>query len=68
MIYKEVFDLQGTEQQQQIVKEALDAIKFPFERIQFPNGTAILGWANLNNQVLQGNVLAHEGDHPSKEY
>ncbi len=32
MIYKEVFDLQGTEQQQQIVIEALDAIKFPFER------------------------------------
>lgn len=67
MIYKEVFDLQGTEQQQQIVKEALDEIKFPFERIQFPNGTAILGWANLNSQGLQGNALMHEGDHPSKD-
>jgi hypothetical protein len=52
MIYKEVFDLRGTTAQQQIAKEALDAIKFPFERITFPRGRAIIGWANLNGQTL----------------
>ncbi len=54
MIYKQVFDLRGTQQQQQIVKEALDAIKFPFERLKFPKGMAIIGWANLNGQKADG--------------
>jgi hypothetical protein len=57
MIYKEVFDLRGTELQQQIVIEALDAIKFPFEKVNFPRGRAIIGWANLNGQ-------AHSTDNP----
>jgi hypothetical protein len=53
MIYKDIFNLTGTEQQQQIVKEGLDAIKFPFERLHPRFGTAEIGWANLNGQALQ---------------
>jgi hypothetical protein len=73
MIYKEVFDLRGTEQQQQIVIEALEAIKFPFERIKFPKGTAIIGWANLNTAMMEkqfndpNGPIFHIGDHPATD-
>jgi hypothetical protein len=56
MIYKTVFNLTGTEKQQQIVKDALDAIKFPFERLKFRRGTATIGWANLNGQALNSGL------------
>jgi hypothetical protein len=54
MIYKDKFELKGTAVQIGIVLEALDAIKFPFERLTFPknNGRAIIGWAKLNGQLL----------------
>jgi hypothetical protein len=53
MLYKNVFNLTGTDEQQGIVKDALDAIKFPFERLHVKNGTATIGWANLNGQALK---------------
>lgn len=53
MLYKGIFNLTGTEQQQQIVKEALDSIYFPFDKLHPRFGTAEIGWANLNGQALQ---------------
>lgn len=53
MLYKGIFNLTGTAQQQQIVKEALDAIYFPFDKLHPRFGTAEIGWANLNGQALQ---------------
>ena len=62
MRYKEVFELKGTVDQNQIVVEALDRIKFPFQRLAFPNGFAIIGWANLNGQT------ASVGEMPSRQH
>lgn len=74
MIYKNLFSLQGTERQIQIVKEALDKIKFPWERLKAPRGTFIIGWANLNTGRLAKRLREndphykkHEGDHPGTD-
>ena len=54
MVYKNTWNLTGTVQQQQIVKEALDHIFFPWERLNLPNKPVEIGWTNLNAQALQG--------------
>ncbi len=48
MIYQNTWNLTGTEQQQQIVKEALDKIMFPWEKLKLPNAPVEIGWDNLN--------------------
>lgn len=57
--------LTGTESQQQILRDALDAIHFPFERLSLP-GKPEMGWQDLNSgQFMKTNQgeksRAHEG-------
>lgn len=66
MIYKDTFELRGTETQIAIVKAALDRIFFPWDKLTPPKGKFIIGWANLNGQALEGGKL-HGGDHPAKD-
>ncbi len=75
MIYANTWNLTGTERQQAIVKDALDAIKFPWERIKLPRNPTEIGWRNLNDgtynqapnpavdQALK--VRKHEGHDPA---
>ena len=58
MLYKNKFNLTGTEEQQAIVKDALDKIYFPWERLTFP-AIPEIGWKNLNGQSLEG-ALQHK--------
>ncbi len=48
MLYKNQFSLTGTDIQNAIIAAAIDRIKFPFERIKFPNGMCQIGWRDLN--------------------
>lgn len=62
MLYANRFKLTGTDKQQQIVKAALDQIKFPWEKINLPGGTAEIGWDNLNGQIHSMiHARKHEG-------
>lgn len=47
-IYMGVFKLTGTERQQQIVVDALNELKFPFNELQLPYPPTEIGWQNLN--------------------
>jgi len=49
MIYKNIFDLIGSAQQVDIIKQAIDKIHFPWDRIRPPGGVFKIGWANLNS-------------------
>ena len=66
MIYKNIFDLRGTDQQIAIVMSALDQIHYPWQTLAPPKGTFQIGWANLNALALQGGKL-HSGDHPGTD-
>lgn len=62
MIYKNKFSLEGTPEQQEIVKSSLDKIFFPWEKLTFPNQYAVIGWDNLNAVALAGpDIKKHEG-------
>jgi hypothetical protein len=67
MIYKDTWNLTGNETQQAIVKEALDAIKFPWELIKVPNKPVEIGWRDLNIGKYLKNAKLHEGHHPEKQ-
>jgi len=56
MLYAATFELTGTEIQQNIVKEALDKIKFPWEKLNLPNKPTEIGWKNLNGQAFQAEL------------
>lgn len=56
MIYKNKFNLTGTDVQQAIVKEALDKIMFPWERIHLPGEPVEIGWMDLNNGMFAINI------------
>ena len=66
MIYKNKFNLTGTDQQQAIVKEALDTIYFPWDRLKFPTEPVEIGWQDLNhgetlNMVADPKARFHQG-------
>lgn len=66
MIYKNKFNLTGTDQQQAIVKEALDTIYFPWDRLKFPTEPVEIGWRDLNhgetlNMVADPKARFHQG-------
>lgn len=66
MIYANTWNLTGSENQQQIVREALDKIKFPWDRLNLPNEPTEIGWRDLND----GSILAapaSEGHHHEGE-
>lgn len=74
MIYKNKFNLTGTVEQQEIVKQALDKIMFPWERIHLPSEPVEIGWTDLNNGMFriaqhgEGVPHAHAGEkHPEGE-
>ncbi len=65
-----MWNLTGTAAQQQIVRTALERIKFPFERLTLP-GTPELGWRDLNGSdewwTAKGRFHGddeHDGDRP----
>jgi len=60
MIYKQIFDLIGTTKQVNIIKEGLDKIKFPWERITPPERVFKIGWQDLNNGLF-AKARAHKG-------
>ena len=61
MIYKSKFLLTGTAQQIAIVAEALDKIKFPWERLTFPKEPVEIGWKDLNNGLYRSmDIKKHE--------
>lgn len=63
-MYKKIFNLTGTEQQQKIAAGAMDKIFFPWEKLT-PRFTYFeIGWRDLNNRTLEGEGLKHEGVHP----
>lgn len=57
-----VWNLTGTEQQQQIVLEALKKIHFPFERLQLPRIPTEIGWMDLNDGMFNINGLDSNGE------
>lgn len=67
MIYKDKFNLTGTLRQQEIVKQALDAIKFPWEKLKLPNRYTEIGWRDLNTGLFGHTAKLHQGEHPDAE-
>lgn len=61
MIYKKIFDLIGTARQVEIIQQGMDKIKFPWEKLNPPEGVFKIGWADLNNGRFTQYVRAHKG-------
>lgn len=68
MIYASKFTLSGTTQQKTIVKDALDKIFFPWDKLTFPREPVEIGWRDLNSgSFLASKVKKHQGPHPGGE-
>lgn len=77
MVY-EIFSLEGTDVQQQILREGLERIKFPWAKLTGYSRPILIGWKNLNAQhearmrgYLQASGIyhddhVHEPDDPDK--
>jgi hypothetical protein len=67
MIYKDIFELRGTEKQIKLIAEALDSIKFPWKKIPHQKHF-VIGWAKLNDaDPLMKQAKMHQGDHPASD-
>lgn len=62
MIYKDTWNLTGTDQQIKIVKDALDKIFFPWERLNLPKKPTEIGWRDLNNGMYAKDGVDEHGD------
>lgn len=69
MLYKNKWNLTGTDEQQKIVQEALDKVMFPWDKLSLP-GVPEIGWRDLNTMAasIVNNPLPrqheHDGDEP----
>jgi hypothetical protein len=60
MNYENKFLLTGTERQKEIVKHALDQIKFPWDRLTFPREPVEIGWTDLNSGTFAKTAKFHQ--------
>lgn len=68
MVYPENFTLVGNEQQQAIVADALNRIKFPWQVLKAPTGSFIIGWTDLNNGSFSIYSKHHSGHKPGEPF